>query len=145
MIKAKSHLTAIKRKKPSAPVRHLNERGLLTGVVLDYGCGRGFDCDALGCDGYDPHYRPHLDKRKKYDVIVCIYVLNVLPTKKDRDAVLARIRKLLKPDGQAYIAVRNDEKQLRGWTSRGTCQTMVRLDLPVVERNRGFVIYCLSQ
>lgn len=138
-----SHRTAIKRKTLSTPTRYLLEKGLLQGRLLDYGCGRGFDCDFLKCDGYDPHYRPQ-PLTVKYDTIFCNYVLNVLPTEEERSEVLDQIALLLVEGGQAYIAVRSDKKSLNGWTSRGTFQTFVDLDLPVVVKASAYLIYSLA-
>ena len=53
--KIKFHPTAIKRNKISAPVRFLYDNGLIYGKTLDYGCGRGFDTEALQITGYDPN------------------------------------------------------------------------------------------
>ena len=143
MDSARTHLTAISRKKLSAPVKHLKDEGLLIGDVLDYGCGRGFDCDFLKCDGYDPHYRPHYPTRK-YDTIFCVYVLNVLPTEKVRLDVLEALRTLLQRNGKAYVVVRNDKKALKGWTSKGTYQTFVDLPLPIIKKTTGYLIYLLE-
>lgn len=115
------------------------------GKVLDYGCGRGFDCDFLECDGYDPHYRPE-QPAHRYDTIFCVYVLNVLPTEEERFEAINSVRKLLKKDGKAYFVVRNDRKSLNGWTSKGTYQTFVDLPFPVIRKTAGYLIYkvCIS-
>ena len=115
----------------------------MQGRLLDYGCGRGFDCDFLKCEGYDPHYRPQVPQGK-YNTIFCNYVLNVLPTEKERSEVLSQIALLLVEDGLAYIAVRTDKKALNGWTSRGTYQCDVRLELPLLVENSNFRIYELN-
>ena len=47
--------TAIARRKPSSPMILLRDE--IFGECLDYGCGRGFDCDYFGIDGYDPNWR----------------------------------------------------------------------------------------
>jgi hypothetical protein len=135
-MKDRTYLTAISRKKPSLPVRYLQKAGLLKGKMLDFGCGRGFDCDFLKCDGYDPHFRPEMPKGK-YDTIFCVYVLNVLPTQKERQNVLDLIYYLL--DGSAYIAIRLGMKQ--GWTSRGTYQESVDLDFPVIKETSTYRIH----
>jgi SAM-dependent methyltransferase len=139
---ARTHLTAISRKKLSAPVKYLKDEGFLVGEILDYGCGRGFDCDFLECDGYDPHYRPQ-PLTRKYDTVFCVYVLNVLPTDEERFEVINEVRKLLKEHGRAYFVVRNDKKSLNGWTSKGTYQTFVDLPFPVIKKTTGYLIYSL--
>jgi SAM-dependent methyltransferase len=134
-----SHRTAIARSKPSAPTLFLKTNGDIKGKVLDYGCGRGRDCQFLECDGYDPHYRPEMPTGK-YDTILCNYVLNVIPSRKVRQQVLDKIEDLLAPDGSAYITVRRG-KGLNGWTSIGTYQTLIELDLPIHHRTSAYAIY----
>lgn len=116
--RANSYKTAITRKRLSAPTRFLQEKGLLVGKVLDYGCGKGTDAFLLGADKYDPHFFPEEPKRL-YDTIICIYVLNTVPPA-DTDRIVYKIRSLLKKGGIAYLAVRNDAKL--GFTKRGTLQ-----------------------
>ena len=48
---------AVRRETVSTTARFLDERRLLRGRVLDYGCGFGFDAGHFGWEGYDPHYR----------------------------------------------------------------------------------------
>lgn len=138
-----SHKTAIKRNKLSAPVNYLVQNELIKGQALDFGCGKGYDCDTLGIDGYDIYYRPEYPV-KKYDTIVCNYVLNVLP-EECWDDVIEQILSLLKDDGIAYISVRNDKKNLNGITKTGTYQTFVDLDLPFIKKTFGFIIYKLEK
>ena len=143
MVNDKSHLTAITRRALSLPTAFLKQAGLLVGIMLDYGCGRGFDCSALCCDGYDPHYRPALTG-VAYDTIFCQYVLNTIPDPAKRQDVLWTIQGLLAPSGLAFITVRND-KFNEGYTSRGTWQGNVRLELPIVKTCSGFVMYRLDK
>ena len=49
----KSYKTAKSRQTLSVPMRYL--RLCLNGRLLDYGCGKGSDADALGMEKYDPH------------------------------------------------------------------------------------------
>ncbi len=137
----KSHLTAISRRRPSLPMAWLAGRGLLRGRILDYGCGRGFDCAYFNTEGFDPYYRPD-PPAGPFDTITCNYVLNVLP-EADRGAVIESIRGLLRLGGIAYLAVRMDV-QRPGYTSRGTFQEIVTLDLPVVKQTAGYRIYRLE-
>ena len=136
----RSHLTAISRKDLSLPVRWLKKQGLLQGRMLDY--GRGFDCDCLSCEGYDPYYRPIVPEGK-FNTIFCVYVLNILPDPKEREDVLDSIGILLENDGKAYIAVRLGMKE--GWTSRKTYQGLVELDLPVIKKCSTFRIHEMNE
>ena len=134
----KSHLTAIARTAPSAPLRWLESEGHLKGRVLDFGCGRGSDADWLQCDRYDPHYHPYLPTGK-YDTVLCTYVFNVLP-KEEEYRLLTQILDLLRKDGTAYVSVRNDLKR-EGYTSRGTYQRFVDLPYPIIKKTAGFTIF----
>lgn len=107
------HLTAIERTSMSFPTRWLKNNNLLNGEILDFGCGFGFDTDELkrqGFDiiGYDNFYKPDLPE-KRFDTIICNYVLNVLEPNEQAD-VLMSVSELLKPTGKAYFAVRRDLK-----------------------------------
>lgn len=106
-----SHLTAKKRDTLSFPARILLQRNLLVGDVLDYGCGFGSDVKlleekGLQIQGYDKHYFPTLPA-KKFDTIICFYVLNVL-LPEEQAMVLMELSELVKPTGKVYIAVRRD-------------------------------------
>lgn len=135
-----SHRTAIGRSRVSAPVRYLLERNLIRGLTLDYGCGRGFDTDYLDHDAWDPYWRPGALTRA-YDTILCSYVLNTL-IKKHESGILAHIKGLLAKKGVAYITVRRNVRT--GYTSKGTHQRNVILDLPVVTKNSDYAIYSLT-
>ena len=121
--------TAIHRKKLSAPMHWLITYGYIPYAleVLDYGCGYGEDADYGNFDKYDPVHHPKLDKRRRYDVITCIYVLNVIESRPERMRILFNIRKLLKHKGKAYIVVRRDVKYT-GLRAGGTYQGHVWLD-----------------
>lgn len=107
---------------------------------MDFGCGRGFDCDSLGIEGWDPYWRPKMP-RGKFDTVMCNYVLNVLDLWEQRQ-VLDRIKFLLRKGGHGYAAVRTDWKNLRGWTSKGTYQREVlMLDWYIEYEGKGFRIY----
>lgn len=106
-----SHLTAKERKNISFPTKLLLNKNVLKGSVLDFGCGFGKDVEILkqkefDIVGYDPHYFP-IYPSKKFDTIICFYVLNVLLPEEQAD-VLMNISALLKPNGKAYFAVRRD-------------------------------------
>jgi hypothetical protein len=126
-----SHLTAISRKKLPVPVRWLLSQGMIHGHVLDYGCGKckqlndkyiGGTPGVSSITSYDPHWHPapfsqpgqypisypqHSDWGT-YDVILCTYVLCTVKEQEEK-SILGRIQSLLRPNGVAYITVRNDE------------------------------------
>lgn len=141
------HRTAIARRAPSVPARELHARGLLTGRVLDYGCGRGVDADAYGLERYDPNGAPDMPEGL-FDTIMCNFVLNVVD-KATEAAILADIRERLAPGGRAYLTVRRDldSDDPAGYTTgSGTFQRFVALELPVlVSRPGAFVTYILTQ
>ena len=132
--------TATKRTKLSKPFRWLRSHGLLEGRVLDYGCGRGDDADALGCERYDPHFFP-AQPVGPFDTIVCNYVLNVIEEDSIRRNVLIALDALLDEDGCAYIAVRTSKRDLKGLTRIGTWQGLIKLDLPVLYSDSSCTIY----
>jgi SAM-dependent methyltransferase len=141
-----SGLTAMYRKKPSAPASWLVINKRKIGRALDYGCGRGVDAAALNMESYDPYHGPEMPKGK-FDTIFCTYVLCVIEPV-TRSEVIEDVLGRLKPGGKAYFTVRADvrrsRKSSKGWQYR------VRLDEDrVVYKNRGFIIYeysdsCLS-
>jgi hypothetical protein len=142
--------TAISRKSLSAPMKWLLENGHLEPiagpVLLDYGCGRGSDVRHLNAiekdhiftaEGYDPNWEfddveedegslhtNHESLWHNYDVVTCIYVLNVIKDKAKRREVEDEIIYRLKDGGSAFIAVRDDVKRT-GVTSTGTWQGRV--------------------
>lgn len=112
-IKNNPHLTAKERTSISFPTRWLKQNKLLKGEILDFGCGFGFDKDELQKEGYsivgyDNYYRPEYPT-KRFDTIICNYVLNVLESK-EQAQVLMEVSELLKPNGTAYFTVRRDLK-----------------------------------
>jgi hypothetical protein len=132
------HLTAISRKAPSAPAKHLHKAGLLKGRLLDYGYGRGKDADTYGMDRYDPHFFP-CRPEGKYDTVTCTYVLNVVDPE-DVAYILEDIRRLLAPGGIAYLTVRRDLGPAPR-NGRGTTQRNVVLDLPILKETSGYCTY----
>jgi len=140
------HKTATKRNKPSAPAKWIFKNiGFATYDTLDYGCGRGDDVEYFGIRGWDPNGDHNtLNANDKFETIFCTYVLNVIPTEEERKKVILDIQWHLRPDGIAYLTVRNDKKNLNGWTKRGTYQTFVDLPLPIVHKTGGYIIYRLE-
>lgn len=108
-----SHLTAKERDKISFPTKWLYRNQLLSGNILDFGCGLGADVKALEelglpVIGYDPFYAPDFPAQK-FDTIICNYVFNVLEIDFQEDLLL-QISSLIKENGCAYIVVRRDLK-----------------------------------
>ena len=140
-----SYKTAIKRVKPSKPMKILEKKGLLSGglVGLDYGCGQGFDAQHYGLDKFDPHWFNFKPILNSYDFITCNYVLNVIADETERQAVLANIKSLLTPEGVAYISVRRDlaAPVVKG---RGCEQVIVKLDLPILYEDSATCIYYMT-
>jgi 2-polyprenyl-3-methyl-5-hydroxy-6-metoxy-1,4-benzoquinol methylase len=145
-----SYNTAIKRNRPSAPLKSIECQLSHGDLILDYGCGKGDDVKYLKGEGYnvvgyDPHWNmlDLSDKSGLFDVVLCTYVLNVLP-KKEEDGIISSILTCLSEDGKAFIAVRRD-KFREGYSSRGF-QRVVELDYPIFESKSGsYCIYQLSK
>lgn len=110
--------TAITRTALSVPMRELMNLGLLYGSILDYGAGKGFDVnflsylglDIVGYDKYNPEYKDESLLEKKYDVICCNYVLNVIPNLEEHQEVIGKLKAL---GDNVYIALRNDRKAIK--------------------------------
>lgn len=143
-----SHLTAKERQTLSYPAKLLLNKRLLIGDVLDFGCGYGKDVEILNkkgvnTEGYDKYYFPKYPK-KKFDTIICIYVLNVL-MQEEQANVLMEISQILKPNGKAYFAVRRDIKY-EGFRThkvhrRPTYQCNVILKYISIFKNKNCEIY----
>jgi diadenosine tetraphosphate (Ap4A) HIT family hydrolase len=143
-----SHLTAIERTSLSYPARIVLNQKKIIGKVLDFGCGIGKDVELLkekGFDivGYDPFYFPEFTT-EKFDTILCFYVLNVLLPEEQAE-VLMNVSNLLKPNGNAYFAVRRDI-QYEGFRihkvhRKETYQCLIKLAYLSVYRNENCEIY----
>jgi hypothetical protein len=148
---ARSGRTAITRGGPSSVARWLHERGHLRGPILDYGSGMGEDAHWLREQGYkvrayDPVHGPRIAPGKAiYNTILCTFVLNTLPASYEA-GILADLRALLRPDGVAYIAVRDDvEGGRRGKGGSATYQRDVRLPLDeAADTPSGVRLYWLT-
>ena len=142
------HLTAIQRKGPSAPLNLFlkNKIFFKRASILDYGCGHGADVRALkelgfNVTGYDPYWAP-IENISASDYITCTYVFNVLRPA-ERERTLEKIKKLLRPNGQALITVRRDFS--RDYASKNGQQFRVVLDLPTVFKLKNrFETYLLK-
>lgn len=106
-----SRFSAISRRSLSVPAAYLEQKGMLYGQILDYGCGRGGDMERLRAMGYmvvgyDPYYQPAMPRRR-FDVVLLTYVLNVVAP----DVVgqcLFDAAAHLKITGDMFITVRRD-------------------------------------
>ena len=146
------YLTAKERETLSFPAKLLLNKSLLLGDVLDFGCGFGKDVELLkakGLDviGYDKHYFP-IYPVKKFDTIICFYVLNVL-MQEEQANVLMEISQLLKSTGKAYFAVRRD-LQNEGFRThkihqKQTYQCNVILNYKSIFKNDNCEIYEYKQ
>lgn len=86
-----------------------------TVTILDYGCGKGYDVEALkelgysisGYDKFIQDYRNDEALTRKYDVVTCNYVFNVIEDEAEHADVLATLKEL---GEKVIISVRADEK-----------------------------------
>ncbi len=143
-----SHLTAKERTAISFPAKFLIQQNLIKGTVLDFGCGFGKDVELLyqkGFDitGYDPFYFKNYPN-KKFDTIICFYVLNVLLPEEQVD-VLMNVSALLKPNGKAFFAVRrdivNEGFRVHKLYQKPTFQCNIKLPYKSIFRNESCEIY----
>lgn len=134
---------AIKRTSPSLAALTLLEAKLITGRVLDYGCGFGFDADRFAWTGYDPYYR-NVQLEGNFDTIVCNYVLNAL-SRNNRTKVMRRIQELLVEDGSAYLTVPRDIPFEGKLGMNHSMQNYVVLNLPSVHQDEKIQIYLLTK
>lgn len=143
-----SHLTAKERDSLSYPARVLLNQNLINGEVLDFGCGFGKDVEVLkskgiNITGYDKYYYPEYPQ-KRFDTIICFYVLNVL-LPEEQSSVLMELSQLVKPTGRVYIAVRRDI-QFEGFRihklhQKKTYQCNVVLNFKSIFKNENCEIY----
>ena len=145
-----SELTAITRHRPSSPLTYLLTNGLMIGDILDYGCGKGFDVRFLNemgynAEGYDTYYAKKRPS-KKYDTILCTYVLNVLEPEHEHE-IIEDIKSLLVENGTSYITVRRDIKKegYRKNKAGTTYQRNVHLNYTVLKENSNFCIYIIKK
>ena len=143
-----NHLTAKERETLSFPAKLLLNKSLLVGDILDFGCGFGKDVELLNTKGlnvvgYDKHYFPKYPA-KKFDTIICFYVLNVL-MQEEQANVLMEISQLLKPTGKAYFAVRRDLQQegfrIHKLHQKPTYQCNVVLNYKSIFKNENCEVY----
>ena len=123
----KAYKTAISRKKLSVPMKALLNQGLIKGLILDYGCGKGSDVkllqeQGLAALGYDPYYYPQKpEKTLQFDVVTMSYVINVIESKRDLVRSLQEAWSYVKPGGcfviTSRIDVTNNAKKAK-WQAR---------------------------
>lgn len=130
--------TALRRKELSKPMRELFKRNLLTGKIIDFACGHGFDVqklselglDIVGYDKYNAEFKDGELLQHRYDVVTCNYMFNVIPDLEEHSKTLELLRSL---SDNVYIAVRTDTKAIKDtwkwdmksmgyWTPRGSFQ-----------------------
>ncbi|HET8810344.1 MAG TPA: bifunctional class I SAM-dependent methyltransferase/HIT family protein [Flavobacteriaceae bacterium] len=143
-----SHFTAKERESLSFPAKLLLHKNILTGEILDFGCGFGKDVELLkakgiNISGYDKHYFPEYPQQK-FDTIICFYVLNVL-LPEELATVLMELSQLIKPTGKAFIAVRRDLR-FEGFRThkihqKKTYQCNVVLNAKSIFKNENCEIY----
>ena len=133
---------AIRRETVSKTARFLDERRLLRGRVLDYGCGFGFDAGHFGWEAYDPHYRQKLPDGL-FDTIVCNHVANML-TRDSRRELFRALQTLLARQGKAYVSVSRKIPRCGKIALRKRVQNYVVLTLPSLFRDDALEIYRLE-
>ena len=130
---------ASNRKFPSKASILLNE--IVTGRVLDYGCGYGIDARTFGWESYDPYYND-TELEGKFDSIVCINVLSAVSSQ-IRKEIIENIRELLRNDKSiAYLAVPRNlplKGKFSGYARRP--QNYVILTLDTIYDDRKYTIY----
>lgn len=115
------YATAIRRPPGgSAPVRKLLP--LIAAApairsILDYGCGYGSDVEFFGANGYDatgydcyPPFGYSIEPNGQFDLITLVYVLNVVPSRAERLAVLSDAARFLAPTGLLFAVTRSAEE-----------------------------------
>lgn len=111
--------TAISRNEPSTVAKMVFNRFLSNNrhfELLDYGCGYGIDVKwynnmKINAEGWDPSEKFGFTKlpQKKYDIVTCVFVLNVLSNPYERFVTLTKALSLVKTGGRLIIATRSPE------------------------------------
>jgi hypothetical protein len=143
-----SRTTALDHTKhPSRPVVWICKNGLVAGKrVLHLGTGLDrfagkamLDAGAVSVTDYDPNFFPDRSVLEKiYDVVVCNYVLNVLPPV-ERKLVYTDIATCTAPCGRAYLCVQGKWPVLNRHRIVGTFEDgYVVLDGPSPHFRKGY-------
>ncbi len=111
------HKTAMSRVRPSPFARTVIDvlvPNLGITSVLDHGCGRGSDVDhyrvaGLDADGWDPHpaFGWTAKHDREYDLVVNIFVLNVLSDPWQRIKALQHAVQFVRPGGHLFVVTRS--------------------------------------
>jgi len=110
-----SELTALPSSIPNAPLRKfLKWTNGTYRYVLDLGCGNIRDSDLYAehfrsTTFYDPYFRPETRSKLHthfYNLVICTYVLNVLPIR-ERKRVITVLRYHLRLGAEILLAVRH--------------------------------------
>lgn len=118
--------TSINSKKKPAIYRMIKNRVDENTQVLDYGCGKYFDNYELSDNysGYDPYNRD--DKSvldKKYDVVLCSNVLNVIMELEQRIDLLNTLKGLA---DKVFITVYEGNGSGKGKVTKKDCYQLNR-------------------
>ncbi len=131
-----SYKTAITSDRPSRIARVLvsylksKKPDMKVNRILDYGCGKGRDlkyyeselnCEVKGWDPYEPFGFSQYPNGK-YDIVTCVFVLNVVPEIAERYEIIKKALSYVKKNGFLLIATRsakeiNDKASKGGWKS----------------------------
>ena len=118
-----SEKTAIRRAGPSRPLKDIisflkdNDMEVSDFSWLDYGCGKGEDilhlksCGAEAI-GYDPYYNPVDIGEKKFDIVTCTYVLNVIDDIELRIGALRSAWERVSDDSGTLAIFVREEKEI---------------------------------
>ncbi len=122
--------TALHRNIPSSVAKAIMNCEYLNGKIsriLDYGCGKGrainfFNKKGMEIDGWDPHDEFGFNKTptRLYNLVMCTFVLNVLPNPYERFKVIRDILSYTAPGGFSVITTRSpkpiqNEVIKKGW------------------------------
>ena len=113
--------------------------------IIDFGCGRGKDTELLKTQGfnivgYDEHnidFQDYTILLSTYDVVICNYVFNVIPSLTDHRKLIDVLKGL---SNEVYISVRKDTKAIKSnwiykeeylgyFTTRKTFQRFYDIDM----------------
>jgi exonuclease III len=111
--------TAMSRSDPSSVAKMIVNSQFIpqkSNRILDFGCGRGADLtfySGIGFDaeGWDPHKPFGFSVRPNglFDLVTCVFVLNVLPNPFERLAALADALTFVRKEGLLVVATRSPE------------------------------------